>query len=378
MEPKMPSSLTIRCPDDWHVHFRDGAMLRAVVPFTAAQFARAIVMPNLVPPVTTVEAALAYRERVRAAIPAGLSFEPLMTCYLTDGADPAELARGYSDRVWQAAKLYPAHATTNSHFGVTSIDTIAPALEAMSRVGMPLLVHGEVTDPQVDIFDREAVFLERVLDPILRRHAGLKVVMEHVTTEDGVAFVRAHQSEKPPRLAATITPHHLVINRNAIFAGGIRPHFYCLPVAKRERHRLALRQAATSGEACFFLGTDTAPHPVHLKENACGCAGVFNAPTAMQVYAQVFAEENALDRLEAFASVNGPAFYGLPLNETYLALERTPSAAPERIAVEGDVGAVVVFRGGEELAWRASRQASARSQPARQAAASAARGALQA
>jgi dihydroorotase len=346
-----PSTLTIRCPDDWHVHFRDGAMLRAVVPHTAAQFARAIVMPNLVPPVTSVDAARAYRERVRAAVPQHTTFEPLMTCYLTDAADPHEIVRGHAEGVWTAAKLYPAHATTNAHFGVTSIDTIAPALDAMADIGMPLLVHGEVADPAVDIFDREAVFLERVLDRILRRHPGLKVVLEHVTTEQGVAFVRANA----PRLAATVTPHHLVINRNAIFAGGIRPHFYCLPVAKRERHRLALRAAATSGEAGFFLGTDSAPHAVPLKENACGCAGIFNAPTAMQVYAQVFAEEGALDRLEAFAALNGARFYGLPVNRTQLSLTRAGTSVDERIAVAGEAQAVAVFRGGEPLEWQVAR-----------------------
>ena len=341
MGMSLPATLTIRRPDDWHVHLRDGAMLKNIAVHTARQFARAIIMPNLVPPVTTVDAAAAYRARILAALPAGLAFEPLMTCYLTDGADPAELLRGKEEGVWVAAKLYPAHATTNSAHGVTSVDKIAPALEAMERAGMPLLVHGEVTDPAVDIFDREAVFLDKVLAPLLRRHAGLKVVLEHITTAEGVAFVEAHAS----RVGGTITPHHLSYNRNAIFLGGIRPHFYCLPIAKREAHRLALRRAATSGHGSFFLGTDTAPHTADTKECACGCAGIFNAPVALQVYAQVFAEEGALDRLEAFASLNGPRFYGLPPNEARVTLHAKPLDVPER------VGDVVVFRPDTPVEW---------------------------
>ena len=337
----LPATLTIRRPDDWHVHLRDGAMLKNIAVHTARQFGRAIIMPNLVPPVTTVDAASAYRARILAALPAGLAFEPLMTCYLTDGADPAELLRGKEEGVWVAAKLYPAHATTNSAHGVTSVDKIAPALEAMERAGMPLLVHGEVTDPAVDIFDREAVFLDKVLAPLLRRHAGLKVVLEHITTREGVAFVEAHA----PRVGGTITPHHLSYNRNAIFLGGIRPHLYCLPIAKREEHRLALRRAATSGHGSFFLGTDTAPHTADTKECACGCAGIFNAPVALQVYAQVFAEEGALDRLEAFASLNGPRFYGLPPNEARVTLHAKPLDVPER------VGDVVVFRPDTPVEW---------------------------
>jgi dihydroorotase len=337
----LPATLTIRRPDDWHVHLRDGAMLKNIAVHTARQFARAIIMPNLVPPVTTVDAAIAYRVRILAALPAGLDFEPLMTCYLTDGADPAELLRGKREEVWVAAKLYPAHATTNSAHGVTSVEKIAPALEAMERAGMPLLVHGEVTDPVVDIFDREAVFLDKVLAPLLKRHAGLKVVLEHITTREGVAFVEANG----PRVGGTITPHHLSYNRNAIFQGGIRPHLYCLPIAKREEHRLALRRAATSGAGSFFLGTDTAPHTVDTKECACGCAGIFNAPVALQVYAQVFAEESALDRLEAFASLNGPRFYGLPPNEARVTLHAKPLDVPER------VGDVVVFRPDTPVEW---------------------------
>ena len=343
----MPTTLSIRRPDDWHVHLRDGPMLAACAVHTARQFARGIIMPNLVPPVTTVAEAAAYRERIRRAVPASLKFEPLMTCYLTDGANPAELARGKHESVWVAAKLYPAHATTNSAHGVTSADKIARGLEAMEKSGMPLLVHGEVTDADVDIFDREAVFLDKVLSPLLKRHQGLKVVLEHITTREGVAFVEAH----PGRLGGTITPHHLSYNRNAIFKGGIRPHFYCLPIAKREEHRLALRRAATSGSPQFFLGTDTAPHTADTKECACGCAGIFNAPVAMQVYAQVFMEEAALDRLEAFASLNGPRFYGLPVNEERITLQAKPLEVPEQIEVPGGNKSIVVFRPDTPVGW---------------------------
>jgi dihydroorotase len=342
-----PQTLTLRRPDDWHVHLRDGVMLEACAIHTARQFARGIIMPNLVPPVTKVAEAAAYRERIRRAVPAELKFEPLMTCYLTDGADPAELARGKSEGVWVAAKLYPAHATTNSAHGVTSMDKIAKGLEAMEKAGMPLLVHGEVTDAEVDIFDREAVFLDKVLTPLIRRHAGLKVVLEHITTKEGVQFVEAHAGQ----LGGTITPHHLSYNRNALFKGGIRPHFYCLPIAKREEHRLALRKAATSGSAQFFLGTDTAPHTTDTKECACGCAGVFNAPVAMQVYAQIFAEEGGLDRLEAFASLNGPRFYGLPANEERVTLQAKPMEAPERVAVPGGGKDITVFRPDTAVGW---------------------------
>ena len=343
----MPKTITIRRPDDWHVHLRDGAMLAACAVHTARQFARAIIMPNLVPPVTKVAEAVAYRERIRAAVPADLKFEPLMTCYLTDGTDPAELARGKQEGVWVAAKLYPAHATTNSAHGVTSMDRVAKGLEAMEKAGMPLLVHGEVADPEVDIFDREAVFLDKVLAPLLKRHQGLKVVLEHITTREGVAFVEAN----PGRMGGTITPHHLSYNRNAIFKGGIRPHFYCLPIAKREEHRLALRRAATSGNPAFFLGTDTAPHTADTKECACGCAGIFNAPVAMQVYAQVFAEEGALEKLEAFASLNGPHFYGLPANEERVTLRAEALVAPESVDVPGMQKTIVVFRPDTPVGW---------------------------
>jgi dihydroorotase len=333
-------TLTIRRPDDWHVHLRDGEMLERVAPFTARQFARAIVMPNLVPPITTVELARAYRDRIAAA--AGPGFTPLMTCYLTDEADPDEIARGFEEEVWVAAKLYPANATTNSAFGVTDIRNIRRALERMQQIGMVLCVHGEVTDPDVDVFDREAVFIERVLGPLIRDFPDLRVVFEHITTVDAAEFVR----DSGPTLGATITPHHLVINRNAMFAGGLRPHAYCLPVAKREAHRIAVRKAATSGSPQFFLGTDSAPHARAAKESACGCAGIFNAPFALESYAAVFEEEGALDRLEAFASENGTRFYGLPLNEGTVTLERAESQVPEEIA------GVVPFHAGEVLRWR--------------------------
>ena len=333
-------SLTIRRPDDWHVHLRDGDMLKAVAPFTARAFARAIVMPNLSPPVTSVDAAAAYRTRILAA--AGPGFTPLMTCYLSDSADPAEIARGHGEGVWVAAKLYPANATTNSAHGVTDIATIMPALERMQAIGMPLLVHGEVTDPEIDIFDREAVFIERVLIPLIRDLPALKIVFEHITTADAADFVQG----SGPNIAATVTPHHLVLNRNALFAGGLRPHAYCLPVAKRERHRLAVRAAATSGSPKFFLGTDSAPHAREAKESSCGCAGIFNAPFALESYAQVFEEEGALDRFEAFASEHGPRFYGLPFNDGRVTLERADNLIPDTVA------GLVPFHAGETLRWR--------------------------
>jgi dihydroorotase len=340
--------LTIRKPDDWHIHLRDGEMLAAVLPHTARQFARAIVMPNLVPPVTTSAMAAAYRERILAALPAGLNFMPLMTCYLTDHTDPDDLQRGFRDGIFTAAKLYPAHATTNSAHGVSDISAIGRVLECMQSLGMPLLMHGEVTDPTVDIFDREAVFLERVLAPLIARYPALRIVLEHVTTEEAVAFVRGNARN----LAATITAHHLVINRNAIFQGGIRPHLYCLPIAKREKHRLALRQAATTGEPCFFLGTDTAPHVARAKESGCGCAGVYTALNALEVYVQVFEEEEALARFEAFASLNGPHFYNLPVNEGMITLEKTDWLVPEAIPVGSGSDVVKPFRGGETLPWK--------------------------
>jgi dihydroorotase len=339
-------TITIRRPDDWHVHLRDGAMMAAVLPHTARQFARAVVMPNLAPPVTDIDAAIAYRDRILAALPAGADFTPLMTAYLTDASDPDEMARGHRQGVFTAVKLYPAHATTNSAHGVTSIDRVMPVLERMASIGMPLLVHGEATDPEVDVFDREAVFIEQTLDPLRRRLPELRIVLEHITTAEAAAYI----GETEKNLAATITAHHLIINRNAIFQGGIRPHLYCLPIAKREKHRLALRRAATSGDARFFLGTDSAPHAIPTKETACGCAGIFTAACALELYTEVFDEEGALDRLEAFASLNGPEFYRLPPNAARITLRREAAAVPSQIG-DGDM-AVASFRVGETLRWR--------------------------
>jgi dihydroorotase len=333
-------TLTIRKPDDWHVHLRDGEMLRRVAPYTARQFARAIVMPNLVPPITTVEAAQNYRERIIAA--AGAAFTPLMTCYLTDAISADEVARGFEEGVWIAAKLYPAGATTNSASGVTDIRNIHPVLERMQRIGMVLCVHGEVTDPDVDVFDREAVFIDRVLSGVVHDFPVLKIVFEHMTTSEAVQFVESAGEQ----IAATVTPQHLIINRNALFKGGLRPHAYCLPVAKREEHRLAVRRAATSGSPKFFLGTDSAPHMREAKESACGCAGIFNAPFALESYASVFDEEGALDQFEAFASLNGPRFYGLPVNDVTVTLERAG------VEVPGEIEGLVPFHAGETLSWR--------------------------
>jgi dihydroorotase len=339
------NSITIRRPDDWHLHLRDGAILRAVLPYTTVQFARAVVMPNLVPPIATAAAAIAYRERILEARPAGSNFRPLMTCYLTDATTADDIENGHKEGVWIAAKLYPAGATTNAHHGVTDISAMAPVLERMEKIGMPLLIHGEATDPSVDVFDRESVFMEQSLLPLLARHQGLKVVVEHITTSETADIVRAHA----PRVAATITPHHLMINRTSIFQGGLRPHLYCLPVAKREHHRLALRKAATSGDRCFFIGTDSAPHMRGAKEAACGCAGVFVSATALQSYVQVFDEEQALDRFEAFASFNGASFYGLPPNDGTITLERHTSRADAAVTVGGEE--IVIFRGNETLPW---------------------------
>ena len=341
-----PDTITIRRPDDWHLHFRDGETMRAVVPHTARQFARAIVMPNLSPPVTTTAMAAAYRERIAAAVPARVAFTPLMTAYLTDDTDPDDLAQGFESGVLTAAKLYPAGATTNSASGVTDIRKIDRVLERMAEIGMPLCVHGEVTSADIDIFDREAVFIERVLAPLIERLPGLRVIFEHITTRQAVDFV----DSAGENVAATITPQHLHINRNAILVGGIRPHLYCLPVAKREEHRLALRKAATSGSAKYFLGTDSAPHHRHAKESDCGCAGIFNAPFALESYLTVFEEEGAIDRFEAFASLNGPRFYRLPVNEDEVTLERADISVPEE--VDGGDARVVPFHAGETLGWR--------------------------
>jgi dihydroorotase len=336
-----PDTLILRQPDDWHTHLRDGDMLRAVVGHSARQFARAIVMPNLRPPITSIAAAQAYRQRIKAA--AGDSaFTPLMTAYLTDDIAADEVARGFEQGVFTACKLYPANATTNAEHGVTAIAKIHRVLERMQTLGMPLLIHGEVTDADIDIFDREAVFIERVLSPLLSDFPALKVVLEHITTDDAVQFVSAAAAN----VAATITPHHLVISRNALFAGGIRPHLYCLPVLKRERHRLSLRRAATSGNQKFFLGTDTAPHTRDAKENACGCAGIFNAPMALESYATVFEQESALPKLEGFASEFGPRFYGLPMNTRKVRLLRTAQPVPDRI------GELVPFHAGQTLDWQ--------------------------
>jgi len=339
--------ITIRTPDDWHTHQRDGEMLKAVINYTARQFRRAIVMPNLVPPVITTADAAAYRERISAALtPQNAGFEPLMTCYLTDTTDPDDVAHGFADGVLTAAKLYPAGATTNSDSGVTDVKNIYPVLERMEAIGMPFLIHGEVTSDDIDIFDREAVFIERILRDLVQRFPKLKIVFEHITTKDAVDFV----NECGPLVAATITPQHLHINRNAIFKGGINPHQYCLPVAKRELHRLALREAATSGSPKFFLGTDTAPHARHAKESACGCAGIFNAPYALESYLAVFEEEDALEHFEGFASLHGPAFYGLPLNEGTITLERVEHVVPATLG-EGDT-LTVPFHAGQTIRWR--------------------------
>lgn len=342
----MTDTITIRRPDDWHVHLRDGAILNSVAEFTARQFARAIVMPNLAPPVMTTRQGKAYRERILAALPPGRDFQPLMVAYLTDESDADEMARGHGEGVFTAAKLYPANATTNSAHGVTDIANIRPVLERMQDIGMPLLIHGEVTDSDVDIFDREAVFIDRILGPLAREMPALKIVFEHITTRQAAQFVE----EASENIAATVTPQHLQINRNAMLVGGIRPHAYCLPVAKREEHRLAVRNAAISGSPKFFLGTDSAPHPRHTKEASCGCAGIFNAPYAIESYAAVFDEEGALDRLEAFASENGPRFYGLPLNDGTVTLKRGGETVPESFPADGD--GIVPFHAGETMAWR--------------------------
>ncbi len=342
----MTQSLTIRRPDDWHLHLRDGAMMRAVLPLSAEHFTRAIIMPNLVPPVVTAQDARAYRDRIRAALPARADFTPLMTLYLTENTNPDDVQKAHAEGLITALKLYPAGATTNSASGVSDFSKVDAVLERMTALGLPLCTHGEVTDPAVDIFDREAVFIERVLDPIRQRHPDLRVVMEHITTSDAVDYVLASKGN----LAATITTHHLVINRNHILAGGIRPHYYCLPVAKRETHRLALRAAATSGDARFFLGTDSAPHKDANKLLPCGCAGCFTAPNTLSILAEVFEQDGALDKLEAFTSLNGPAYYGLPVNDATLTLIRETPSFPSRI--DTDDGPVTVFDPDMDLHWK--------------------------
>ena len=345
----MTDSLTIIRPDDWHVHLRDGDVLRTVLPYTAKTFARAIVMPNLRPPVTTVARAKTYRDEILAALPAGADFTPLMTLYLTNATDPSDVEMGFAEGSVTAAKLYPANATTNSEHGISDIKKAYPILECMQRIGMPLLIHGEVTDSGVDIFDREAFFIDRALLPLRRDCPALKIVLEHITTEEATAYVAENGGRGT--LAATVTAHHLLINRNAIFAGGIRPHYYCLPIAKREKHRQALVKAATMGEAMFFLGTDTAPHVDAAKECACGCAGIFTAPTALELYAQVFDDAGKLDKLEAFASRNGPAFYGLPVNEAQITLKKGRGEEIKPILTQ-DEQTITSFAPPSPLVWR--------------------------
>ena len=342
----MTDRLMIRRPDDWHLHFRDGAVMRDVVPFTARQFGRAIVMPNLTPPVTTTALAAAYRDRILAAVPEGVRFTPLMTCYLTDTTDADDLARGAAAGVFTAAKIYPANATTNSAAGVTSIEKLYPVLARMEAEDIVLCIHGEVTDHDIDVFDREKAFIDRHLRQLVAAFPKLRVVFEHITTSDAVDFVM----EAGPQVAATITPQHLHINRNAMLVGGIQPHNYCLPVAKREEHRLALRAAATGGSSKFFLGTDSAPHLRSAKEAACGCAGIFGAPYALESYVTVFDEEGALDRFEGFASLHGPAFYRLPVNEETVTMERAELAVPACLEVTGEE--IVPWHGGQTLGWR--------------------------
>ncbi len=344
-DPTPTPTLTLIRPDDWHVHLRDGAALAVVVPDTARQFARAIVMPNLKPPVTTAAQALAYADRIRAAVPAGVDFEPLMTLYLTDRLPPDEIARARDAGV-VAVKLYPAGATTNSDAGVTDLRHTRPTLEAMQRLGLPLLVHGEVTDPAIDLFDREAVFIDTQLILLRRDFPELKIVFEHITTREAAQYV----AEAGAYTAATVTAHHLLYNRNAIFTGGVRPHYYCLPVLKREVHRLALVAAATSGSDRFFLGTDSAPHPAHLKEHATGCAGCYTALSAIELYAEAFEAAGALERLEGFASLHGPDFYGLPRNTQQITLRRETWTLPESLPF-GEAQ-LKPLRGGETLAWR--------------------------
>ncbi len=340
------TQLTLTRPDDWHLHLRDGGALASVLPHSARQFARAIIMPNLRPPVTTVAAAAEYRQRILAALPAGLSFEPLMTLYLTDNTPADEIRRAAESGFVKAVKLYPAGATTNSDAGVTDLANCAAALSELEDLGLPLLVHGEVTDPAIDLFDREKVFIETVLQPLLKRHPGLRVVFEHITTQEAAEFVAASGAN----VAATITAHHLLYNRNALFTGGIRPHYFCLPILKRETHRQALLRAATSGSGKFFLGTDSAPHARGAKETACGCAGCYTAHAALELYAESFSAAGALDRLEAFASFNGPDFYRLPRNAGTVTLQQQAWMVPDAYDFAGDK--LVPLRAGESLRWK--------------------------
>ena len=344
----MTTRITIRKPDDWHLHVRDGDMLKAVLPFTAKNFGRAIIMPNLVPPVRTTADGVAYRERVLAALPPGSKFTPLITCYLTDDTDPDDVERGFRDGVFTGVKLYPAHATTNSAAGVTDYAKVMPVLERMEKIGMPFLMHGEVVAPDVDIFDREAVFIDRLLSKWVKQFRGLRFIFEHLSSKDGVDFVRS----AAPQVGGTITPYHMMLTRTDWLGHGLKPYMYVMPVIKTERDRLALRQAATSGEACYFLGTDSAPHPYAKKVAINGIPGMFNAPVAIETYAQIFAEEGALDKLEAFASLNGPKHYRLAPNPETITLEMSPWSAPEEVKVIGPDERALVWRGGETIAWR--------------------------
>ena len=344
----MTDKITIRKPDDWHLHVRDGAMLKAVLPYTAKHFGRAILMPNLIPPVRTTQDAIAYRERVFAALPEGSTFKPLMTCYLTDDTDPDDVELGFRQGVFTAVKLYPAHATTHSAAGVTDFAKIRPVLERMQKIDMPFLIHGEEADPDIDVFDREAVFIERRLQKWTKEFPGLRIVLEHLSSKDGVDFVRSAS----PQVGGTITPYHMQLNRTDWLGAGLKPYMYCMPVIKTEKDRLALRKAATSGEACFFLGTDSAPHPVAKKLAVNGIPGLFNSPVAIETYAKIFDEEGALHNLEAFASLNGPKHYRLPPNEETITLERSPWTAPEEVKVDGPEERALIYRGGERIEWR--------------------------
>jgi dihydroorotase len=345
---KMSDRITIRRPDDWHLHIRDGAMMRAALPWTARHFGRAILMPNLLPPVSTTADGIAYRDRVMKALPEGSRFQPLITCYLRDETDPDDVERGFREGVFTAVKLYPANATTNSAAGVTDLAKVRRVFARLEKIGMMLLIHGEEVDPAVDVFDREAVFIERRLAPLLKDFPGLKVVLEHLSSKIGVDFVR----ESAPQLGGTITPYHMELNRTDWLGAGNRPYMYCMPVIKREEDRIALREAATSGDACFFLGTDSAPHAMAKKLAVVGAAGLFNAPVAIETYTKIFADDGKLDKLEAFASLNGPKHYGLPVNVDTITLERSPWTAPEEILVEGPEERALVYRGGETIAWK--------------------------
>ena len=344
----MTNRVTIRKPDDWHLHVRDGAMLRAVLPYTAKHFGRAILMPNLVPPVRTTQDAIAYRKRVFAALPQGSTFKPLMTCYLTDDTDPDDVEYGFKQGVFTGVKLYPAHATTYSAAGVTDFAKIRRVLERMQKIDMPFLIHGEEVDPEIDVFDREAVFIERRLQKWTKEFPGLRIILEHLSSKVGVEFVRSAS----PQVGGTITPYHMQLNRTDWLGAGLKPYMYCMPVIKTEKDRQALRKAATSGEACFFLGTDSAPHPVAKKLAVNGIPGLFNSPVAIETYAKIFDEEGALHKLEAFASLNGPKHYRLPPNEETITLERSSWTAPDEVKVDGPDERALIYRGGETIEWR--------------------------